>query len=133
LIESWLDSQAYEELLAKPRPKSDRVFVRGLYADLLQRVPEYQEFRRCRNALLALSDSRPLRSVLIKMMLDADLGKIGEPGADRAAFVRGLFLRFLAREPTAKESEGFTRELAAGGDARLLVRALLTHGEYQSY
>jgi hypothetical protein len=47
--------------------------------------------------------------------------------------VRGLFLRFLAREPTAKESEGFTRELAAGGDARLLVRALLTHGEYQSY
>jgi hypothetical protein len=133
LVAAWLASQAYEDLLAKPRPKSDRVFVRSLYADLLGRVPDYQEFRRCRNALLALSDSRPLRSVLIKMMLDANLGDIDAPGADRAGFVRGLFLRFLAREPTAKEGEGFTRELAAGGDARLLVRALLTHAEYQSY
>jgi hypothetical protein len=133
LVAGWLASQAYEELLARPRPKSDRVFVRSLYADLLGRVPDYQEFRRCRNALLARSDSRPLRSVLIKMMLDANMGEIGEPGDDRAAFVRGLFLRFLAREPTAKEVEGFTRELAAGGDARLLVRALLTHAEYQTY
>jgi hypothetical protein len=133
LVAGWLASQAYEELLARPRPKSDRVFVRSLYADLLGRVPDYQEFRRCRNALLALSDSRPLRSVLIKMMLDANLGAVGAPGDDRAAFVKGLFLRFLARDPTAKEVEGFTRELAAGGDGKLLVRALLTHAEYQTY
>lgn len=133
VVAGWLASQAYEELLARPRPKSDRVFVRSLYADLLGRAPDYQEFRRCRNALLALSDSRPLRSVLIKMMLDANLGEIGAPGEDKAAFVRSLYLRFLAREPTAKESEGFAKELAAEGDAKLLVRALLTHSEYQTY
>ena len=133
LLAGWLASQAYEDLLAKPRPKSDRVFVRSLYADLLLRAPDYQEFRRSRNALLALSDSRPLRSVLIKMMLDGGLGEVGKPGPDGAAYVRDLFLRFLAREPTAKEAEAFTAELAGADGPKLVVRALLTHGEYQAY
>lgn len=130
----WILSQAYDERLALPRPKSDRVFVRSLYADLHGRVPDYQEFRRCRNALLALSDSRPLRSVLIKMMLDAGAadGWIAAAGAPEA-LVRDAYLRFLAREPTQPESAAFVRELQAGANARLILRALLTHAEYQNY
>jgi hypothetical protein len=133
LLAGWLSSQAYEDLLARPRPKSDRVFVRSLYADLLLRAPDYQEFRRSRNALLALSDSRPLRSVLIKMILDGGQGEVGKPGPDGAAFVREQFLRFLAREPTPKEAEVFAAELSGADGPKLVVRALLTHGEYQTY
>jgi len=134
IVSDWLLSQAYEELPSRPRPKSDRVFVRSLYADLLGRVPEYQEFRRSRNALLALSDSRPLRSVLIKMMLDAGLGAAASGTAtDPVRFVADRFLHFLAREPTPSESAAFVRELEAGMSRQLVVRALLTHGEYQTY
>lgn len=134
IVSEWLASQAYEDLLARPRPKSDRVFVRSLFADLLGRVPDYQEFRRCRNALLALSDSRPLRSVLIKMMLDAGLAEVGDDAANEpAAFVTDRFLRFLGRPPTQAESDAFLKELKAGASPRLVLRALLTHGEYQTY
>ncbi len=134
LVAGWLGSLAYEQRVAQPRPKSDRVFVRSLYADLLGRVPDYQEFRRCRNALLALSDSRPLRSVLIKMMLDSGVadGALGN-GATPAEQVADRFLHFLARPPTAAESSAFVREIEGGADARLVLRALLTHSEYQSY
>lgn len=134
LLASWLSSQAYEQRLAQPRPKSDRVFVRALYADLLGRAPDYQEFRRCRNALLALSDSRPLRSVLIKMMLDSGVadGALGA-GVTPAEQVAGRFLHFLARPPTEAECAAFVRELEGGASPRLVLRALLTHAEYQSY
>ena len=134
IVSSWIASQAYEELLRKPRPKSDRVFVRSLFADLFGRVPDYQEFRRCRNALLALSDSRPLRSVLIKMMLDAGTVKIGDDAARYASdFVAGRFLHFLARPPTPEESQAFVHELDSGAKPSLVLRAILTHAEYQSY
>jgi hypothetical protein len=140
IVSDWLTSQAYEERVARPRPKSDRVFVRSLFADLLGRVPEYQEFRRCRNALLALSDSRPLRSVLIKMMLDAGLGDAGSAAAkDPAAFVTDRYLHLLARPPTQAELDGFVKELQggkagqSGTGAKLVLRALLTHAEYQTY
>ncbi len=134
IVSEWLCSQAYEELLTRPREKSDRVFVRSLFADLLGRVPDYQEFRRCRNALLALSDSRPLRSVLIKMMLDSGMGDSLLAGAaDTKSLIADQFLRLLARAPTASESESFARELDGGTDKKLLLRALLTHAEYQTY
>ena len=88
-------------MLATPRPKSDRVFVRSLFVDVLGRLPTYQEFRRCRNALLALSDSRPLRSVVIKLMLDSGAGGFDEnAGKDNAQFVRTAFVRFLRRVPS---------------------------------
>ncbi len=134
IVTEWLSSQAYEELLARPRSKTDRVFVRALFADLLGRVAEYQEFRRCRNALLALSDSRPLRSVLIKMMLDAGLGSVGEEATkDPATFVADRFLHLLARPPTPAEGDAFVREIRAGASPKLVLRALLTHSEYQTY
>jgi len=134
LVVAWLGSAAYEERLAKPRAKSDRVFVRSLYADLLGRQPDYQEFRRCRNALLALSDSRPLRSVLIKLMLDsgtadAALAATGDP----ATIVEERFLQFLARPPSEAERAAFVAELGRGAGQKLLLRALLTHSEYQGY
>jgi hypothetical protein len=134
IVSDWILSQAYDECAAEPRPKSDRVFVRSLYADLHERTPDYQEFRRCRNALLALSDSRPLRSVLIKLMLDAGAGgTVLSAHAEAGTLVRACYLKFLAREPVQAESAAFEKELAQGADRRLVLRALLTHSEYQDY
>jgi hypothetical protein len=133
IVSSWLCSQAYEDVLETARPKSDRAFIRSLFADLLGRPPEYQEIRRCRKALLALSDSRPLRSVLIKMMLDSGLGDEHIVVTDPAEYVRAKFLHFLAREPTEGETGAFVRELKGGASPRLVLRALLTHAEYQAY
>jgi hypothetical protein len=47
--------------------------------------------------------------------------------------VTDRFLRFLARPPTQRESDAFVRELKAGASPTLVLRALLTHGEYQTY
>ena len=135
LIADWLSSQAYEDRLQELRPKSDRIFLRSLFVDLLGREAEYQEFRRSRNALLALSDSGPLRSVVIKLILDSELVDAKDFAAGSPAeTVDGLFRRFLCRAPTAEEREAFTAEFGKPGvSIGTLVRALLTHWEYQHY
>jgi len=133
VLAQWLSSQAYEDRLQKLRPKSDRLFVRSLFVDLLGRIPTYQEYRRCRNALLALSDSGPLRNVVIKLVLDSGMAKIALDGA-ASDFTQRQFRRFLCREPSQEEEAAFVTELKSGScSPELLVRALLTHWEYQHY
>lgn len=133
ILGEWLSSEDYESLLKRPRRKSDRMFIQALFVDLLGRVAEYQEFRRCRNALLAMSDSTPLRSVLIKLVLDSGTVTIPEwSSQDRPGSVRGLFRRFLCRDPGDSELEVFVQE-STKVDVITLVRALLTHPEYHVY
>ncbi len=135
IVTDWTASLGYEQLLLTLRPKSDRVFIRSLFVDLLDRQPEAQELRRCRNALLALSDTNPLRSVLIKLMLDSGAADslVGGPEAPEE-FVRRQFVRFLCREPDPKEIKSFTGALESRAcTRRTVVRAILTHPEYQSY
>ena len=61
------------------------------------------------------------------------MGDVGMPEQDPVAFVTDRYLHFLARPPAAAELEGFVRELKAGASPKLVLRALLTHAEYQTY
>jgi hypothetical protein len=135
IVRDWISSERYEVEAGSLRPKNDRAFIRCLYADLLGREADYQEFRRCRNALLALSDTRPLRSVVVKLILDSGRAALPEVPAESAGqLVEELFLRFLCRLPTPEEAEVFVAELEqAGAPPATLARALLTHSEYQYY
>jgi len=132
IFADWMCSQAYEDLLNELRIKTDRQFVRCLFVDLLERTPTYQEFRRCRNALLALSDSGPLRNVVIKLVLDSGMAKIKLDGSAED-FVDRQFQQLLCRDPAAEERSIFVGELKKGVAPKTLVRALLTHWEYQHY
>jgi hypothetical protein len=98
-------------------------------------VPDIEELRRLRNALQALADPRPIRSVLVRMIL-ASAKRPALPGAGRppAEQVAELFLRFLGRRPTQSEAGAFVSMLQQGAaSAEQAARALLTSPEYQYY
>lgn len=135
ILADWTCSAAYEERRADPMAKTDRQFVQSLFVDLLGREPTYQEQRRCRNALLALSDSGPLRSVLIKLILDSELVTLPDVNPERRPeFLREQFVRFLCRLPSAQEVKLFAEQMARKScTPRTVLRALLTHWEYQRY
>ena len=131
----WLQSDAYAQALAQRRLKTERQFLRGLYHDLLERTPTYQELRNLRNAMQAMADPAPLRSVLAKVILDSGQAKLPEcaPGG-QAEFVSACFLRYLAREPTAAEAAAFAKAMTADGAQPLhIVRTLVGSLEYQTY
>jgi hypothetical protein len=109
--------------------------LRGVYVDLIERAPQLDELRNLRNAMNAMADPAPLRSVLAKVILDSPQCKLPEraPGDDRA-FVTGCFLRYLAREPEPRELDAFTAALAQkGAKPQHIVRAITGSLEYQTY
>jgi hypothetical protein len=131
----WLQSDAYEQSLAQRRLKTERQFLRGLYHDLLERTPDQQELRNLRNAMQAMADPAPLRSVLAKVILDSKQAKLPEcaPGGE-AAFISDCFLRYLAREPTATEAAAFVKAMTQDGAQPMhIVRTLVGSLEYQTY
>lgn len=135
LVTEWLCSESYARRAAQPQPKNDSMFIESLFQDLLLRPPTQQEHRNLFNALQALSDSSPIRMVLVKMILDS--GKIALPEKEKIEFKPWLetwFLRFLARTPTPKEELAFA---ALWKDPqctpKLVLQALATHPEYQVY
>jgi hypothetical protein len=135
LLGEWLASPAYLQALPQRRSKTERQFLRGLWHDLLERTPSYEELRNLRNAMQAMADPAPLRSVLAKVVLDS--GKCTLPectaGAE-AEFVRACFTRYLAREPNERERAVFTKTLTQdGGKPDQIVRALVGSLEYQTY
>lgn len=135
IVREWLLSEEYERLVDRPRRKSDDVWIRSLFVDLLAREPTYEEWRSFRNALQALSDSTPLRSVLAKVIVDSgrvDFGVDAE-GSPRA-FVEKWFLRLLGRRPSQEEAEAFAAALGAeGGSPALALYAIVSSDEYQYY
>ena len=68
-------------------------------------------------------------------MLDSKDVKLPEPVQAQAPaeYVKALFERFLCRPPGPQESAAFTAELQSNTAPRMLVRALLTHWDYQHY
>jgi len=136
LLRGWLSSDAYRERLARPIPHSNRLFVRSIFVDLLDRPPSAEESEPLREALDGLSDSGPLRSILVRLMLDSGRATLPERAAidDRPEFVRALFLRLLRRGPRASELATF---VAALDDptcrTETVVLAIVSHPEYQRY
>lgn len=135
VLGEWLQSDAYRAGVDVRRTKSERQFLRGLYVDLLDRVPELEELRNLRNAMNAMADPAPLRSVLAKVILDSPQAKlpVAAAGAE-TEFVQQCFLRYLAREPEPKEREVFANAmLQKGARPQQIVRALVGSLEYQTY
>jgi hypothetical protein len=135
LVQSWVLSPAYARRLATLRPKTDTQFIRGLYVDLARREPDAAELQRLRGALGVLADAAPLRAVIARTLLDQQAGDLPRRAdVDAAAFVTGIFQRYLGRAPGAEEREDFllifTQEEC---EPATLVRAVVTHWEYQYY
>jgi len=131
----WLSSEEYRRQLKLKRPLSNHQFVRSLYMDLLERQPNYQEFRNMRNALLSMADPSPLRAVMAKVILDSGQARLPQmtPG-NEAGFVQGCFLRYLGRQPTQAEQGEFTKIVKEPDiTGEHVVRALVTSAEYQYY
>lgn len=135
VLTEWLQSQAYVDALQQRRAKTERQFLRGLYFDLLERTPSYEELRNLRNAMQAMADPAPLRSVLAKVVLDSGQCKLPECLPEEAAeFVRECFLRYLARAPSERELAAFLKVLLQDGGLPLqVVRVLVGSLEYQTY
>jgi len=136
LVNGWLLSEAYEARLANPVPKPNRLFIRSLFVDLLSRLPADDEAESLRNALDGLSDSRPLRSVIVRLLLDS--GKVGLPEKkaidNPTEWVRELFTRMLGRPATQGELRAFVTVFhQEGSQLETLYYALLSHAEYHRY
>ena len=136
LVRRWVLSDAYRARVEARVPVSNRLFVRGLFVDLMDRLPTDEESEPMRQALDGLSDPAPLRSVLVRMMLDS--GKVALPKResirDPAAWIGGEFERLFGRPPSDVESAAFV----AGWNephcrVQTILCALLSSAEYQSY
>jgi hypothetical protein len=135
LVQAWLLSPAYARRLGTLRPKTDVQFIRGLYVDLAGREPGAEELQRLRGALGVLADAAPLRAVIARTLLDQHADELPRRGSvDAGEFVRTAFLRYLGRAPSPEEREGFLLVFAQEDcEPATLVRALVTHWEYQYY
>lgn len=135
VISEWLQSDSYWDGAQQKQPKSDRQFVRGLYMDLLERTPEYEELRSMRNAMQSMADPAPLRAVMAKVLLDSKAVKLPDSAPDgEGEFVRACFLRYLAREPEQTELLVFQKALRDDGATPAhIARALVGSLEYQLY
>jgi hypothetical protein len=130
----WILSDRYQKTVDKLRPKSDIQFIRTLYMDLLNREPTQDEFDYVQNALQAIADPIPLRSVIVRIFLDS--GKITLPDKSRLtdpkAWVADQYIRFLSREPTPEELRACLETLNQT-NTRTVVQAVLSSQEYQYY
>ncbi|MBI2921504.1 MAG: FHA domain-containing protein [Planctomycetes bacterium] len=127
----WLLGDDYLARAQGLRRKSDHQFIRSLYVDLLGRRPTWEEFRSFRNALQALADPTPIRSVLAKVM--ADSKEMAEPKAsDAKQWVRDTFRKLVGRSPTESEVSAFAAAVEKG-KARLAIQAIIDSEEYQHY
>lgn len=133
LLGEWLSSDEYVASAKKPKPRTDRQFVRSIFTDLLGRQPDYQELRNVRNALQSMADSTPLRAVIAKVLLDsrdAQLPRVKE--GEEEAFIAECFLRYLGRDVEQGEQSKFASALRDGSaNGKLVIRTLVTSPEYQ--
>jgi hypothetical protein len=136
LVQGWFASPAYAARLARREPLDNRLFVRALIVDVCLREPTPEEFSRMRSALDGLADPTPLRSVMARLLLDSEAAAVPrtKDGLDAKRFVREQFERLLGRAPTTDEELALADGLAdPAARPALLVYALITHPEYQSY
>jgi hypothetical protein len=136
LVREWALSAAYDQRLASPVEQPNRLFVRALYVDLLDRLPTAEEAEPLREALDGLADSAPLRSILVRLFLDS--GRVELPEREElhepTLWVGAQFERLLGRSPSEVELEAFVRALSSPeGRPALLLYALLSSPEYARY
>lgn len=135
LYAEWLGSPAYAERVERGAPLSNRAWVQSVYVDLGDTLPEPGDARALGGALDSLGDPAPLRSLIVRMLLDHDgtraprRPEVSYPGA----WVDEKFARLLGRGPTPLEHTEFVKVCGASADGpELVLYALLTSQEYQS-
>lgn len=133
---AWLVSAKYQNGISRLRPKSDIQFIRTLYMDLLGREPTQEEFDFVQNAIQAFADPIPLRSVIVKIILDS--GAVSFPDKsdlqNSEVWVIDLYLRFLSRQPAGTEIRACLDALARPDcNTKTVVQAILSSLEYQYY
>jgi len=136
LVEQWLLSPAWEERRLHRRPLPNRLFVRTLFVDLVDRLPDDDEMRAMANALDGLSDPGPLRSVLARLLLDSGTAPLPEREqiADPTAWIAGLFERLLGRVATDEELRVFVKSFHDPAcRPRTILYAILSHPEYHVF
>jgi hypothetical protein len=134
ILGSWLASHAYDERLELDAPQPNRVFARALYVDVFGRVPTATEVQRLRTALDALADSRPLRALVARLMLDSGKASVPRRGEieDVAAWTILLFERLLGRPPSESELSVFVEGLRSPTcEPSTALYAIVSHPEYQ--
>ena len=135
IVREWLLSDAYANRFNRRAELPNRVFARSLFVDLFDRLPDTDEVRRIRSALDGLGDPGPLRSALVRILLDS--GKVPLPSREEIEhprqWIRDSFVRYFGRLPTEEELSTF-REAFRDPACRpeTVVYALLTHPEYAS-
>ncbi len=133
IVKGWVSSEHYGDRIALLRPKSERVYIRGLYVDLLGRTPSYDEFRNMRNALQALTDDAPIKAVLARLLVSSRYSRLPY-GQANAEYVTMCYRRFLARDPGKAELDAFVSVMNEPGcSPQMAALAILTHGEYRYY
>ena len=136
IVRRWVTSDVYQTRLENRVAQPNRLFVRALFVDLLDRMPTKEESEPMREALDGLSDPAPLRAILVRMMLDSGQVPVVKRDAigDPAAWVQKLFARLLGRAPSAPELATFVAALSEP-DCRpqTVLCALLSSAEYQQY
>lgn len=133
LVREWCASPAFDERVRRGEKLENRAFVRALFVDLAGRLPRFEEGEPMREALDALADSTPLRSLSARMLLDS--GKLEIPRkqdiANRETWVRERYLRLLGRAPTADQlTDALALLEAPEGRVETLLYALVSSPEY---
>ncbi len=136
LVADWMVSDAYRARLESFEELSNRSFVRALFVDLTDRLPEEDEARRMRNALDGLADTGPLRSVLARLLIDSGTTDVPARAQveDPTRWIQGLFQRLLGRSASAAELEAFVlafRDPACRPET--VVYAIVSHPEYPTW
>ncbi|HIG10150.1 MAG: hypothetical protein ABGY71_10575 [bacterium] len=136
LVRAWVLSEDYDGRLQRRVAQSGRLFIRTLFVDLTDALPTPEEAEPLRKALDGLSDSAPLRSILVRLLLDsgaADLPK-REEIRDPSLWVGSHYQRLLGREPRKSELDACVATLAhPEGRPETVLYALLTSAEYHRY
>lgn len=136
LLRAALSSDAYRARLENSVPMPNRLFVRSLFVDLMDRLPTDEEAEPLREALDGLGDSAPLRSVLARLMLDSGWADLPALAAihDHRAFVTERFRRMLGREASEEELETFLTAMADPAcRTETVLYAVLSHPEYHRF
>ncbi len=135
LYAEWFASPAYAKRVERGAPLSNRAWVRSVYVDLGDALASEDDVEALRGALDSLGDPTPLRSLIVRMLLDAE-GTRAPRGPEISypdKWIDLTFARLLGREPTALERTEFVQVCSDGADGpELVLYALLTSPEYQS-
>lgn len=135
LVEEWLLSPEYAEGASKPRQKAEIPYVRALFLDTLDRLPDYDELRNVRNAFLSLADPTPIRLVMGRVLLESSQARVPASAVMAPRFIDEQFVRLLARPASAGERAAFIQALKDDPQVtpRLVLLTLISSPEYQSY